>query len=58
VVESLESHQVRFVSWYRELDNPDGKGNHLAPLNLYLRDHYHVAETFANGDKIWERNHE
>jgi hypothetical protein len=58
VVESLESHQVRFVSWYRELDDPGGEGNHLGPLNLYLRDHYHVAETFANGDKIWERNHE
>jgi hypothetical protein len=58
VVESLEHHQVRFVSWYRGLDIPDGEGNHLAPLSLYLRSHYHVAETFGNGDKIWERNHE
>jgi hypothetical protein len=58
VVESLENHRVRFVSWYRGLDIPDGEGNHLDPINLYLRSHYHVVETFANGDKIWERNHE
>ena len=58
VVESLENHQVRFVSWYRGLDIPDGEGNHLAPISLYLRSHYHVVETFANEDKIWERNHE
>ena len=58
VMESLENHHVRFVSWYRGLDIPDGEGNHLAPLNLYLRSHYHVVETFANEDKIWERNHE
>jgi hypothetical protein len=58
VVESLENHQVRFVSWYRGLDIPDGEGNHLDPIKLYLRSHYHVAATFANEDKIWERNHE
>lgn len=56
MVESLENHRVRFVSWYRGLDIPDGEGNHLAPINLYLRSHYHVVETFANGDKIWERD--
>jgi hypothetical protein len=57
VVQSLEEHQVRFVSWYRGLDIPDDSaGNHLAPIHLYLHDHYHVGKTFLNGDKIWERN--
>jgi hypothetical protein len=58
VVQALEAHQVRFVSWYAGLDVPvDNAGNHLAPLYLYLHDHYHVGKTFLNGDKIWERDY-
>ena len=30
--------------------------NHLAPLGSYLQNHHHVAESFANGRKMWERN--
>jgi hypothetical protein len=57
LVQGLEDHQVRFVSWYQGLDDPiAGKGNHLAPLRAYLEQHYHVAERFANGHKMWERN--
>jgi hypothetical protein len=55
LVQALEAHQVRFVSWYPGLD-VSGPGDHLAPVLLYLHDHYHVAKTFINGDKIWERN--
>jgi hypothetical protein len=56
VVQGLEDHQVRFVSWYQGLDDPmSGNGNHLAPLRTYLEQHYHVAERFANGHRIWER---
>jgi hypothetical protein len=32
----------------------DPAGDHLGPLRLYLRQHYHVAKTFSNGDAIWE----
>jgi hypothetical protein len=57
LIEGLENHQVRFVSWYQGLDNPLAvKGNHLAPLRSYLELHYHIAEHFANGHKVWERN--
>jgi hypothetical protein len=57
VVQALEEHQVNFVSWYVGLDVPlDTAGNHLAPLTLYLHDHYHVGRTFLNGDMIWERD--
>jgi hypothetical protein len=57
LVQGLEDHQVRFVSWYQGLDDQiGGKGNHLAPLRAYLEHHYHVAVRFANGHKIWERN--
>jgi MFS family permease len=61
VVQGLEEHQVRFVSWYSGLDHEaeavlHPAGDHLAPIRSYLREHYHVAEVFSNGDQIWERN--
>ena len=60
-IEGLEEFQVRFVSWYVGLDREKEagrhpEGNHLAPLRLYLRQHYHVAQTFSTGDQMWERN--
>jgi hypothetical protein len=55
LLQALQAHQVRFVSWYPGLDVSE-RGDHLAPVELYLHVHYHVARTFANGDKIWERN--
>jgi hypothetical protein len=57
LVQGLEAHQVRFVSWYEGLDDPMAiDGNHLAPLRNYLEQHYHIAKRFSNGHKIWERN--
>jgi len=60
VVESLERHRVRFVLWSLRLDLHDPRdpagGDHLGPLRAYLRAHYHVAKSFANGEWIWERN--
>jgi hypothetical protein len=57
VVQALEERQVNFVSWYPGLDVPlDTAGNHLAPLTLYLHDHYHLGTTFSSGDKIWQRD--
>jgi hypothetical protein len=60
-IRGIEKFQVRFVSWYIGLDREKEaarhpEGNHLAPIRLYLRERYHVAEVFANGDQIWERN--
>lgn len=57
VVQTLELHKVRFVSWYPGLDDPGAtEGNNLKPLRSYLQGHYHVAERFANGHTMWERN--
>jgi len=60
-IRGIEKFQVRFVSWYIGLDREKEaarhpEGDHLAPIRLYFREHYHVAEIFANGDQIWERN--
>jgi hypothetical protein len=57
-VQALERHQVRFVGWYAGLENEivDPASDHLGPLRLYLRQHYHLAKTFSNGDAIWEVN--
>jgi hypothetical protein len=57
VVQGLETQKVRFVSWYPGLDDPSAtEENYLAPLRRYLQDDYHVAQRFANGHTIWERN--
>ncbi len=57
LVQALQEHQVRFVSWYAGLDaSVNNAGSHLAPLSSYLHDHYRVGTTFSNGDKIWERD--
>jgi len=55
LVQALQAHQVRYVSWYPGLD-VSGRGDHLAPVEAYLHVHYYVVRTFSNGDKIWERN--
>jgi hypothetical protein len=56
VVQSLEEHRVNFVSRFAGLDDPvNNAGNHLAPLQLYLHDHYHVGKKFSNGDEFLER---
>jgi hypothetical protein len=58
LVESLETRNVQFVSWYPGLDSvpTNAAGNSLAPLRRELLAHYHVAADFSNGNKVWERN--
>lgn len=59
VVEGLERRRVRFVTWYYGLDRGvagDPAGDHLNPLRLYLRRHYHVAKRFDRYHEILERN--
>lgn len=60
-IQGIERHHVRFVSWYIGLDREKDaarhpEGNHLAPMRAYLRENYHLAQTFSNGDQILERN--
>jgi hypothetical protein len=56
VVQTLGEHRVNFVSRFPGLDEPvNNAGNHLAPLQLYLHDQYHVAKKFSNGDEFLER---
>jgi hypothetical protein len=58
LLSALERNHVRFVSWYSGLDR-DGvlnpAGDHLAPIRIYLHEHYRVANVFSNQDQIWER---
>ncbi len=57
VVQGLETHKVRFVSWYPGLDAAaDPQGNHLGILRRELESQYHIAQRFSNGHMIWERN--
>ena len=57
LIQGLEEHNVRFVSWYPGLDTPvdDAAGNHLGPLRRYLEERYYVAATFSDGHKMLER---
>jgi hypothetical protein len=56
VVRTLEERRVKFASRFTGLDEPVGSsGNHLAPLQRYLRDNYHVGMRFSNGDEFLER---
>lgn len=57
VVQTLELHKVRFVGWYPGLDDPAAtEGNSLGPLRNYRQGSYHLAERFASGHTMWERN--
>jgi hypothetical protein len=46
------------VSWYAGLDDElaGSSGDNLGPLRQEMYRHYHVAVTFRNGQRIWERN--
>jgi hypothetical protein len=60
-IAALEKFRVRFVSWYAGIDiSKDAarhpEGDHLGPMRVYLHRHYRLAQTFSNGDQIWERN--
>jgi hypothetical protein len=62
-VEALEKHRVRFVLWSVWLDVPGDyrpRGDHLKPLRIYLRSHYHVVKIFPDADyeQVWQRNEE
>jgi hypothetical protein len=56
VIQALRDHRVRYVGWYRSLDDEvtDPKENHLHPLRAYLQQRYEVATTFSNGDSIYQ----
>jgi hypothetical protein len=59
IVEALEKHQVRFVLWSTDVEYRDDShpaNDHLGPLRAYVRNSYHVIETFPDLDQIWERN--
>ena len=58
VIESLQSHHVRYVVWDPSLEVPGGSspsGDHLGPLRKYLREHYHVVKIFVDFQEVWER---
>jgi hypothetical protein len=52
----LDQHQVRILLWTPMLDLPSNpQGDHLRPLRRYIRDHYHLSQTFPNY-QAWARN--
>jgi len=55
LLQALEAHKVRLIGWYPVLDT-SRPGDALAPVRLYLLNHYHVAITFPNGYKMWARD--
>lgn len=55
LLQALELHKVRLIGWYPVLDT-SRPGDALAPVRLYLLNHYHVAITFPNGYKMWARD--
>jgi hypothetical protein len=55
----LENDQVRLVLWPADLDVPDprpGIKDSLGPLREYLRDHYRVVMTFADGAQARQKD--
>jgi hypothetical protein len=60
VIEGLDKHRVRDILWPVGLDvpvEPDSGGDHLTPLRAYLRNYYHVIQTFPDAGQVWGRDH-
>ncbi|HEX5412733.1 MAG TPA: hypothetical protein VFZ27_12865 [Terriglobia bacterium] len=58
LVESLDRNQVRYILWYSGLPithRRQPSGDNLDPLRTYLQAHYQLANSFPNGDRIFER---
>jgi hypothetical protein len=55
-MKALRTNQVKFVNWYAGIDTETSADDHLGPVRAYLRDHYHVAQVYSNGDEIGELN--
>jgi len=56
VLAGLEQHQVKTVLWASALDlSTSPQGDHLSPLRLYIREHYHISRTFPEYE-VWSRN--
>jgi hypothetical protein len=56
LLEGLEQHHVKTLLWTPALDVPSSsQGDHLPPLRLYVRQHYHVSTTFPEY-QVWTRN--
>jgi hypothetical protein len=55
VIDGLEKHRVRFVTWYPSLNVYDSaEEDNLNPLRAYLRSHYHLVRLFGTSDEILE----
>jgi hypothetical protein len=57
VVRALETNKVHFIVRSVWLDYPlneSDRGDHLEPLRIYVRSHYHFVRQFGN-EEVWER---
>jgi hypothetical protein len=54
----LDRKKVRYILWSPQLslrDNHEPATSSLAPLRVYLHQHYRKVKVFADQDEIWER---
>jgi hypothetical protein len=57
-ITQLDEKKVRYILWSRQLNlhgDPEPATSSLAPLRVYLHEHYKKVEVFADQDEIWER---
>jgi hypothetical protein len=52
VIRVLERDRIHYLVDVPQADHADR--SHLGPLSDYVRTHYHVANTFADGALVWE----
>jgi hypothetical protein len=60
-ISRLEQTQVEYILWSPKTgilhveDSPSSEEDHLGPFRYYLKSHFMLIKTFANGDEIWKR---
>jgi hypothetical protein len=56
LIAALEQKQTRFLDPVDDAVEPRNPDDSLEPLRAYLKTHYHVGHTFADGGTVLERN--
>jgi len=56
-IRSFDQHHLSLVVTKLRLDKPPAaEDDHTGPFRTYVRAHFHLEQTFGNGDAIWEAN--
>jgi hypothetical protein len=57
-IAQLNEKKVHYILWQKQLNlkvSPEPPASSLAPLRVYLHEHYKKIKVFADQDEIWER---